>query len=215
MRSAARNGLTLLGSGLIFFCFTASAGTILLTGKITQDLADSGETAIANPSLNSIVDVDSYSILLTFNGAISFIPAGISLNSIQLTDLTHSASESAFLSGSMTINQNAGVDVFSVLGCLTDPSTCVLGNELDLNFQIPASGLGLTGVAAQIVPGIVPSMDLLEDSSNSEIQGSITGYSATGVTSGVPEPATISFTILGLALTLCMRGSQTHRGKIQ
>jgi|SRR5579864_2061051 len=210
MGSAILRGFVLAGISLAIFGARANAGSILLTGTITQDLTDSGETAVANPSLNSVIDGDSYTILLNFTGAFPPLPAGIPLISIQLTDLTHSASETAFLSGSMTINQSAGVDVFSGLGCLTDPSTCVLGNELDFNFQIPSSGLGLSGVAAQVVPGLVPSMDLLEDSSGAEVQGSITGYSATGVAPGVPEPSTISFAILGLAfLTVCLHNRKT------
>jgi hypothetical protein len=69
-------------------------------------------------------------------------------------DLTHPATEAAFISGSMRITQSSGVDILSVLGCLIN---CSSGNQLNLNFQIPSSALHQSGAAA--VPGIIPSTD--------------------------------------------------------
>jgi hypothetical protein len=187
---------------------TAHGGTITITGTVTQDTADLGTTAVANPSLNNILDGDAYSVVLNFPGAISS-PGMSSLTSILFTDPAAGASESAFISGSVTIAQMSGEDVFSGLGCMIDPSTCLQGNELDLNFQIPASGLTQSGVVAQGVPGIIPSMDLLEDGGSTDIQGTVTGYSQTAPeTATVPEPSTIVFSLLGGAFLL---GSDLRR----
>lgn len=101
--------------------------------------------------------------------------------------------ESGFISGSVTIAQSGAVDQFSVLGCLIDAATCVLGNELDLNFQIPAAQLNQAGVTAQAIPGLLP-LDLLEDGGNTDIQGSVTGDSY----AAVPEPST--FGLFGIAI---------------
>jgi len=211
-RRAGASGFLLLAA-LCSVGNVVRAGAITLTGAITQDLADSLETASANPSLNNVADGDAYSVVLNFSGTISGPVAAFALSSIQFTDMTNSASENAFISGSLTMTQASGVDTFSVLGCLIDPSTCPLGNELDLNFEIPSTGLTQTGVTASIVPGLIPSMDLFEDSGNSEIQGSITGYSQSGAAPGVPEPSTVSLLMFGAAF-LAMRLLRSPR-KIQ
>jgi hypothetical protein len=180
---------------------TARGGTITLTGTITQSTADLGTTAVANPTLNNIQDGDAYSVLLNFAGVISS-PGTFSLSSIVLTDLTHPATEGAFISGSLTLSQSAGVDTFSVFGCLIDSATCLLGNQLSLNFLIPSSGVTQSGVSAQAVPGINPSMDLLEDDGATDIQGTISGYSQPTEGAATPEPSTAMLTALSAGLLL-------------
>jgi hypothetical protein len=175
-------------AGLVLLAAPIYAGTITITGLITQDLADSGATAVANPSLNSIQDGDQFTVALTFAGSIT-TPGTYALTSILFNDAAAAASEGAFISGIMTITDNLGFDQFSVLGCLVDPSTCLQGNELDLNFEIPDTQLNQSGVAAQAVPLLSPSLDLFEDSANTEVQGSIGGYSYPGGAQ-LPEPST-------------------------
>jgi len=167
------------------------ADTITMNGNITQD---AGGNATANPGLNSIVFGDPFSVTMSF-GAIAS-PGTYALTSILFGDPSAGASEAAFISGSMTITQVGGSDQFSVLGCLIDAATCLLGNELDLNFQIPAAQLNQTGVVAQAIPSLLP-LDLLEDGGNTDIQGSISSYSYAGG-AAVPEPSTLS--LIGIAI---------------
>jgi hypothetical protein len=190
-------------------CGVTYASAITVGGAITQDTQDVGIPAVANPGLNNILDGDSYSTVLNFSGDIT-LPGTYALTSILFTDAAAGASEAAFVSGSMTIVQSAGVDQFSVLGCLIDASTCLLGNELDLNFQIPAAQLNDTGVTAQFIPSLLP-LDLLEDGGSTDIQGTVTSYSYAG-TSTVPEPSTwglIGASLLGL---MAVRISKTTLG---
>ncbi len=195
----------LKGAALLFTICVLSgslhASTIIVGGVITQDTLDTGSPAIANPGLNNILDGDPYSVTLNFSGGITS-PGTYSPASILFNDATAGASESAFISGSITITQAAGVDQFSILGCLIDSATCLLGNELDLNFQIPAAQLNQTGVAAQAIQSLLP-LDLLEDGGSTDIQGSATSYSYTGPSAQVPEPFTgeligVSLMCLGL-----------------
>jgi hypothetical protein len=187
-------------AGLSFsgLCVTGAPGradAIMITGAITQDPADGGVTSTSNPTLINVTDGDAYSVNLNFSGAIT-TPGTFNLTSILFSDPTNSASESAFISGSMTITQSAGVDTFSVFGCLISPSACLAGNQLDLNFAIPSGLLNSTGVTAQAVPALTP-LDLLEDSGNTDIQGTVTGYSYQAVSGpAVPEPSMLAF--LGL-----------------
>lgn len=186
---------------VIGLCLTSvpmRADAISLIGTITQDPADSGVTSTSNPTLLNVTDGDPYTVTLGFAGAITS-PGTFNLTSILFSDPTQSASESAFISGSMTISQSAGVDTISVLGCLIDTSSCATGNELDLNFTILAAELNSTGVPAQAVPSITP-LDLLEDGGNTDIHGSVTSYSyqSAGVPA-VPEPSTLGLMTLGTA----------------
>jgi hypothetical protein len=175
---------------------TARGAAITLTGTITQSTADLGTTAAANSALNNIQDGDAYSVVLNFAGTIAS-PGTFPLTSIVLTDLTSPVTESAFISGSLTLSESSGVDTFSVLGCLIDSATCLLGNQLTLNLQIPSSSLTQSGVSAQGVPGITPSMDLLEDDGATDIQGTIASYSQPTGSSAVPEPSTAMLMVLG------------------
>ena len=105
---------------------------------------------------------------------------------------TAPASEASFDSLSLTITANGGFDEFSFLGCLTTGSDCLVGNQLDANFRILATGLNSQNVAAT---GLDPPhpLDLLEDDGITDIHGTITSYSYTGRVSAVPEP---SFAVL-------------------
>jgi len=190
----------------------ARADIVQVTGTITQDLTDSGATAGSNPALEAIKDGDLYSVQLTFNGPI-LAPGVFSLTSVQFKDLTHPVVENAFISGSMTITQSSGVDTFSALGCLIDAVTCLAGNQLDLNFEIPSSGLNMTGVAASAVPGIFPSMDLLEDGGSSDIHGTVTSY---GLVAAAPEPPARPILVAAAACILwrALRMKQRPSGKI-
>jgi hypothetical protein len=182
---------------------TANADSITVNGTVTQDLLDSGASAVANPNLNQVRDGDEYSVLLSFSNAIS-APGSYTLISILFSDPAAGASESAFISGNMTIALASPMDQFSVLGCLVDAISCFQGNELDLNFQIPAVQLNQAGVTATFIPALLPP-DLLEDGGNTEIQGSIDGYSYTGGTSSTPEPSTLG--LIGVSLA-CLRLAQ-------
>jgi len=186
-------------AGLFLLAAPIYADTITINGLITQDLTVSGATAVANNSLNAIRNGDQFTVALTFAGSIA-TPGTYALTSVLFNDAAASASEGAFISGSMTITDTAGMDQFSVLGCQIDPVTCGLGNQLDLNFEIPDTQLHQTGVTAQAVPLLLP-LDLLEDNSNTEIQGSIGGYSYPGGAQ-VPEPSTFALiAAAGLSLT--------------
>ena len=195
-------------AGVCLLAAPAFADTITINGLVTQDLADSGATAVANPGLNAIQDGDPFTVALTFAGSIA-THGTYALSSILFNDASAGASEGAFISGSMTITDTAGMDQFSVLGCLVDPSTCLQGNELDLNFEISDTQLNQTGVTAQAVPLLSPSLDLFEDSANTEIQGSIGGYSYPGGAQ-VPEPSTFA---LIAAAGLCLTAKKLFGGK--
>ena len=185
---------------------TARADMILITGTVTQDLADSGETAIENPALDQINDGDAFTVRLDFAGSAN--DAGLTdTSSVLFTDTTASVSENGFISGVMDVSLASGEDQFSVLACLLDPVSCTEGNQLDLNFQILATAFNQSGVAAQFIPGLTPALDLLEDGGNTEIQGSISGYSYVATTTAAPEPSSLMFVGGAIAcLSLLKRG---------
>jgi PEP-CTERM motif len=156
--------------------------------------------------LNNVLDGDPFTVTLNFSADITAAGGPFTLTSLLFSDPTAGASEGAFISGSMTITQVSGMDQFSVLGCLVDPVSCLQGNELDLNFQIPSAGLNQTGVSAQFIPALLP-LDLLEDGGNTEIQGSLSGYSYAS-TALVPEPSTMLLFAASLAGLLVSRRSK-------
>jgi hypothetical protein len=191
---------------------TARGDMILITGTVTQDLADSGETAIDNPALNQINDGDSFTVALGFAGSAS--DSGLTgTSSVLFTDNTASVSENGFISGVMDVSLDSGEDQLSVLACLLDPVSCTQGNQLDLNFQIAAAGFNQSGVTAQFIPGLTPALDLLEDGGNTEIQGSITGYSYIASTSAVPEPSTLPFAGEAMAWLILLARVRNNRFK--
>jgi hypothetical protein len=194
-------------------CLLASsgawAGTITLGGTITQDTQDVGSPAVANPSLNNILDGDSFTIVLDFAGAIA-APGSFSTTSLVFDDAAASATESSFISGQISVFSGSTIQ-FSVLGCLIDSTSCLSGNQLALEFQIPASSLTSTGVSAEPIPSLLP-MDLLEDGGSTDIQGDLTSYSYSGpITTATPEPASFGLAGIGLAMAIVLSWKRLHR----
>jgi len=197
--------------GICYLTGQLHADTISLGGTITQSLADSGETAINNPALNNIVDGDTFQVLMNFSGAVGG-PGNASLTSVEFEDTTVSAIENGFISGTLAIDSAPPDYQLFVVACLTTQPDCGQGNELLLSFQIPISGLNLAGVTAGTIANLSPSLDLLEDDGNTEIQGSITQY--TYRTSGpaqAPEPSTFAL-FAGAAALLAVR-ARNHSKK--
>jgi hypothetical protein len=169
------------------FASIAAADTISITGDITQSTQDGTGPAVNNPSLNNIQDLQSYVVTLVFPGSITS-PGTFNLTGASLSfgDPSAPASETSFGSIfgalSLTITANGGFDEFSLRGCLKTGSGCLVGNQLDANFEIPAASLTSQNVTAIGLDQPHP-LDLLEDDGATDIQGSITGYSK------VPEPS--------------------------
>src|SRR5260370_2373119 len=160
---------------------------ITFGGLITQSTQDGTGPAVNNSSLNNILDLQAYTVTLGFSGSIT-APGTYSLSSLTFSVPSAPASEASFGSISLTITAAGAVDQFSLLGCLTTGSGCLVGNQLDANFQIPAAGLNSQNVVAT---GLDPPHPLhpLEADGLTDIQGSITSYSNTGPVSTVPEPS--------------------------
>jgi hypothetical protein len=170
-----------IACALVFGACAARAGTIIFSGAITQSTPDGTGPAVNNPSLNNIADFQAYSVTLVFPGTIT-TPGNYDLTGVTFYDPSAPASEVGFSSMSLTITANGGFDEFSLLACLTSGSGCGVGNQLDASFKIPAAMLNSQNVAATGLDQPHP-LDLLEDDGVTDIQGSITTYSA------VPEPS--------------------------
>jgi hypothetical protein len=171
------------------------AGTITIGGTITQSTSDGTGPAVNNPGLNLIADGDPFTVTLSFAGPVpapSASPYNLTGSMLVFTDGT--VTESSFGSISLSIVANGANDDLSLLACLTTGSSCGVGNELTANFAIPAASLTAQSVAATGLDQPHP-MDLLEDDSVTDIQGSIAKYS------DVPEAGTIALAVCG-ALTL-------------
>ena len=173
------------------FASRASADQIVFGGLITQSTQDGTGPAVNNPALNHILDGDVYDVTLGFAGSITS-PGTYTLTGATLlfSDLSAPATEGSFSSASLSVVTDGGFYDLSLLGCLSTGSGCLLGNELAANFQIPMAGLNSTNVAAHAIPGLSPSLDLLEDDGVTDIQGSVTKYSYSGATA-TPEPSAI------------------------
>jgi len=179
-------------------CAAASAGTIVISGTITQSVSDGTGPAANNTALNGIADGDPFTLMLAVPGTLgtgTFAPSSL-LFSVPAAP----ASESGFSSLSLTITASGANDIFSLLGCLNTGSGCAAGNELTANFRIPAALLNAANVAATGLDQPHP-MDLLEDDGTTDIQGSIMGYSS------VPEPSAVLLCCGGL-LGLLLRKRQ-------
>src|SRR5215510_557101 len=151
------------------FANVAFADIISFGGAITQSTPDGTGPAVNNPSLNNILDLQTYLVTLMFTGSIT-APGTYNLTGGSLTFSVPSApaSEASFGSLSLTITANGGFDDFSFLGCLTTGSGCLVGNQLDANFRILATGLNSQNVTAT---GLDPPhpLDLLEDDGTTDI----------------------------------------------
>jgi hypothetical protein len=185
---------------LLFSAHPAVAGMISVGGSITQSTPDGTGPAANNPSLNNIVDLQDYLVTMTFSDAING-PGTYDLTGSTLIFSVPAApaTESDFAGISLTIIPNGTDFDFSLLACLTTGTDCLLGNQLDLNFRIPAANLFSFNVAAI---GLDPPhpLDLLEDDGTTDIHGSITTYAF------VPEPPSLLLVGAGLALTgTCLR----------
>jgi uncharacterized protein (TIGR03382 family) len=181
---------------MLSLCGLAQAGSITLTGTITQSTADGTGPAVNNTGLNNIADGDLFKIVMNFTGLLS-APSTTNLTYISFTDLAPSAGENQFISGKLVITQSAGTDEFSLVACLIDQTTCLQGNQLALNFSLPSNQLQSGNAAPQTIPGLLP-MDLLEDSGSTDIQGTLNTYAFRETAATTPEPAGVALT--GLAL---------------
>jgi hypothetical protein len=174
------------------------ADTITFGGLISQSTADGTGPAVNNTELNSILDGDAYSVSITFAGHVHSPGIyGLTGGSLTFSDSSASATETDFGQISLSVSPAAALDNISLLGCLATGSGCAFGNQLDANFSVPLAGLNQVGVAAQVIPGLAPSLDLLEDDGLTDIQGSVTTYSYSP-TVATPEPA--SHAVLGILL---------------
>ncbi|HTR38380.1 MAG TPA: PEP-CTERM sorting domain-containing protein [Bryobacteraceae bacterium] len=201
--------------GAWFICAlgaTAFAGTISFSGSITQSTIDGTGPASNNPALNDIQDSEAYAVTLIFSGSIA-APGLYDLtgSSLTFTDAAVPVSESAFDSIALSITQTAGMDEFTLLGCLTSGSGCNAGNQLDANFQIPEASFNDQNIPAAGLDQPRP-LDLLEDDGVADFQGSITGYSGPAA---VPEPSSVW--LMGIAaagLLWIKRRGQIRRKQI-
>ncbi len=198
--------ITAAALAVLSFGGAADGATITLSGTITQSTADTSVPAVQNATLNSIADGDVYTALLSFGAAVE-APGMYNLIGLSFTDAMTGAAESAFLSGSLTMAQTGGSDEFSVLGCLAD---CALGNEIELEFTLPAAELNSNGAATEI-PGL-PPLDLLEDGGSTDIQGTVQSYSYQGSTSGIPEPGALCLAGISLVAFGAARRKLAPRG---
>jgi hypothetical protein len=180
-------GATLTALAACALASSAFAGAITFTGVITQSTQDGTGPAVNNPSLNNILDLQSYLVTLVFPGSVT-APGTYNLTggSLIFSDPAAPASETGFSTISLTVTANGGFDEVSMLGCLTAGSGCFVGNQLDANFKIPATMLNAQNVAAIGLDQPHP-LDLLEDDGVTDIQGSINTYN--GPASTVPEPS--------------------------
>jgi len=180
------------------------ADSVRIGGVITQSTPDGTGPAVNNPSLNNIKDLQAYSLILTFLTPIT-APGNYNLtgSSLLFSVAPAPASESSFGFINLAIVFNGGFDEFSLLACLTTGSSCAASNQLTASFKIPAALINSQNVAAIGLDQPHP-LDLLEDDGVTDIHGSITTYSY----SGVPEPSPLP--LLGGALTLMVAAKRMH-----
>lgn len=176
----------------------ARADTIAFGGNITQSTQDGTGPAVNNPLLNTIQDLQAYTVTLSFGGSITG-PGTYTGSSLMFSVPAAPATESSFGSISLTVSANGAFDDLSLLGCLTTGGGCFVGNQLTANFRISAALLNSQNIPAIGLDQPHP-LDLLEDDGTTDIQGSITTYSYTGPASTVPEPSSIPLFVTVLAL---------------
>jgi hypothetical protein len=215
---AIRRTLT-LGRGVIFLLFTvlgatpSHADTITVGGTINQSVSDGTGPAGNNAGLNQISDGDSYTVNLSFTGAIStsgtYPLTGVSF-------ITSSgAKEDSFSSAILTVLQSGNSEVLSLFACLATGSGCDQGNELGLNFSVASADFTSLNGTPQQIDGLLP-LDLLEDDGVTDLHGSVSSFSNTSPASsstGVPEPSVLellAFSLVGAAFVI---GEQKFKGK--
>ncbi len=186
---------------------TMRADVITFGGSITQSTQDGTGPAANNPDLNNIETGDLYTVTLDFAGSISG-PGTYPLAAFSLLfqDSTHSVSESAFSSVSVSVIPDGSFYDFSMFACLTTGSDCGVGNSLSAFFQIPIAGLNSQNVAAQAAFGLTP-LDLLEDDGVTDIQGTVDNYSY------VPEPS-MALPLIAMLAVLAWKRSRKTRTSI-
>jgi hypothetical protein len=182
------------------FASVAVASTITFGGTITQSTQDGTGPAVNNSDLNKIQDLQAYLVTLVFPGSITAPGSYNLMGGLTFSDSIAPASENNFDSISLTITLSGGFEEFSLLGCLTTGGGCLIGNQLDANFKIPAASLNSQNVTAI---GLDPPhpLDLLEDDGITDIQGTITTYSNTSA-NAAPEPSSLSLLCCALAVVL-------------
>src|SRR5579883_61849 len=108
------------------------ADTMTFSGLILQSTQDGTGPAVNNPSLNLVMDGDSYTVTLTFAGSI--IPPNVFGPGLAFADTSRAAVENSFFLDSISVIANGAFDDFSLLGCLNTGSGCAFGNQLNANF---------------------------------------------------------------------------------
>lgn len=196
---------TILGiSALLLFTgflTTAHADVISIGGHITQSSQDGTGPAMNNPSLNNIVDGDTWNLSFTFNG--SALSPGVydslSIGNLMFFDTATGGAEAGFGTISLTVTQVGEFDEFSLLGCLNSGNSCWTGNQISASFSIAMADLNSKNALASGLDQPHP-LDLLEDDGTTDIQGSISSYSYNTSTSPTPEPSTLAYFGEGLLL---------------
>jgi hypothetical protein len=179
------------------------ADTITVSGAITQSTQDGTGPAMNNPSLNHILDGDTFTLTLNTAETIAFGTQDLTGSSLVFSVPDGSVFESNFGFTSLTVAKMNDIAEFSLFACLTSGSGCNQGNELDVSFMVPSTNLNAQNVVAREIPGLIP-LDLLEDDGVTDLQGSIATYSG-AVTSSVPEPSPLVLSGLGLGALLLGR----------
>jgi PEP-CTERM motif len=191
----------------------AHADDITVAGTITQSTSDGTGPAVNNPSLNNIADGDAYTLTLDFTGSIT-APGTYNLTggTLVFSDPSAPASETSFISISLTVTPDGSSDDLSLFGCLSTGSGCLVGNSLSLNFAIPSADLNSPSAPAGTIFGLSPPLDLLEDDGTTDIQGSVATYSYTPSVVTTPEPASLALLGSGLLALALARFKRQHKG---
>jgi hypothetical protein len=194
-----------LGSVALLLCTalaaTLHADTITVGGIINQSTQDGTGPAVNNPSLNDIPDGAFYTTNLSFAESIQSPGTYDLTGSILFFNVgSVGAVENKFNSMTLTVALSGAFDQVGILACLTTGSACNQGNELDLDFMIPAVNLNDQNVVAQGILNLLP-LDLLEDDGVTDIHGSITNYSYTAG-SPAPEPSAFVLAVAGLLIMI-------------
>jgi len=196
---------------LLILSATLRAGPILLTGIVTQSTVDGTGPAMNNPSLNQMTDGQAFTLELDFSGLISGA-GSYALSAGTFSVPAVAAQETGFNTLQLLVTESAGVDVFSLLGCLDSGSGCYVGNELTANFSIPSAQIDAMNVPATGLDEPHP-LDLLEDDGTTDIHADISSYSSVTEPPTVPEPSTGLLALTGLAACL-VRGRKSSRKEI-